>query len=67
MHASRAFIAMLVLVASYFAPALSTPLECVHFLFNSCDAPELFAVLVVPVNATRRTESGVISPAFNPK
>ena len=37
MQASRAFIAMVVLVASAFAPALSAPLECVVIPFISCD------------------------------
>ena len=33
MQASRAFITMVVLVSSAFAPALSAPLECVVVLF----------------------------------
>ena len=37
MQASRAFIAMVVLVASAFAPALSAPLEYVVVPFISCD------------------------------
>ena len=36
MQASRAFIAMLVLVASAFVPALSAPLECVVVPLISC-------------------------------
>jgi hypothetical protein len=49
MQASRAFIAMLVLVASAFAPALSTAIELEFVVpFISCDTANLFVVLVSP-------------------
>jgi hypothetical protein len=37
---------MIVLVASAFAPVLSTPLWCVVVPFISCDAADLFVILV---------------------
>jgi hypothetical protein len=48
MQASRAFVAILVLVVSAFAPVLSTPIEpeCVVVPFISCDTADLFAILV---------------------
>jgi hypothetical protein len=45
MQASQAFIAMLVLVASSFAPALSTPLECVAVPLILPISAELFIAL----------------------
>jgi hypothetical protein len=68
MHASRAFIVMLALIASAFAPVLSTPLECVVVPFISCDTAYLFVVLVAPMNiATERNGSIVFAAGFNPK
>ena len=51
MQASRAFIAMVVFVASVFAPAFSAPLECVVVPFISCDTvtADLFLDLFVGI------------------
>jgi hypothetical protein len=65
MQASRAFIAMLVLVASAFAPVLSNPLECVVIHFIACDIADLFVVLVAPVKTAPK--SIVSAAACNPR
>jgi hypothetical protein len=68
MHASRAFVVVLVLVAFAFAPTLSTPLQCVVVPFISCDAADVFIVFVAPMNrVTERNISIVFAAAFNPK
>jgi hypothetical protein len=53
MHASRAFIAMLVLVASAVAPVLSIPIE-LEFVFVClpfCNTADFFVMLIDPVIA----------------
>jgi hypothetical protein len=69
MQASRALIAMLVLVASAFMPVLSTPIElearqCVVVPFIFCNTADLFVILVEGAkwkHARKRIESRYIA------
>jgi hypothetical protein len=66
MQVSRALIAMLILIASAFAPVLSTPieLECVVVPIISCDTADPFVVLVAPKDSANLI---VYTVAHNPK